>query len=192
MYFPIMINLEKIGFTIIGGGKVGYRKAEKIVNYGGKVVCISETFDTRFYTLANCHLIEAAYEKDLIMGAKMVIIATSDEALNNKIAVDCKAEGILFSNAQGADLSEFIFPSCFNRGDLCIAVSTAGASPILAQKIINNIKGIYSEEYGEVVEKLQAMRKKVIASSLSEKEKRKELKKIVELELKALEVAEEK
>ena len=48
MLYPINLDIENIKITIIGGGKVAYRKATNFLDFGKKVTVISKEFVCEF------------------------------------------------------------------------------------------------------------------------------------------------
>jgi precorrin-2 dehydrogenase/sirohydrochlorin ferrochelatase len=48
------------------------------------------------------------------------------------------------------DISDFIVPSYFRRGDIIVAVSTSGKSPALARKIRDEIERDLKAEYAQL------------------------------------------
>ena len=46
MLYPINLNIENMKITIIGGGKVAYRKATNFLDFGKKVTVISNSSDS--------------------------------------------------------------------------------------------------------------------------------------------------
>ena len=72
------------------------------------------------------------------------------------------------------DLCDFFYPAVVQRGDLQIAISTAGQSPSLAQKLRKQLERQFGEGYAEWVAQLGETRRLILASDL-EKERKLEL-----------------
>ena len=69
------------------------------------------------------------------------------------------------------DLCDFFYPSIVRRGDLQIAVSTAGQSPSLAQKIRQQLEKQFGPAYAAWVAELGETRKLILASDLDKERK---------------------
>ncbi|TET62753.1 bifunctional precorrin-2 dehydrogenase/sirohydrochlorin ferrochelatase, partial [Candidatus Aerophobetes bacterium] len=69
--------------------------------------------------------------------------------------------GILVNVVDSPTESSFILPATLSRGDLTIAVSTAGKSPALARKIKDDLAFIYPEEYGDLLDMIAKARGKI-------------------------------
>ena len=53
MLYPINLNIENMKITIIGGGKVAYRKATNFLDFGKKVTVVSKEFVDEFKMIEN-------------------------------------------------------------------------------------------------------------------------------------------
>ncbi|MGO1712559.1 MAG: precorrin-2 dehydrogenase/sirohydrochlorin ferrochelatase family protein, partial [Senegalia sp. (in: firmicutes)] len=117
-----------------------------------------------------------------ILNSFLVIAATDDKVLNQKISNDCKDENILFNNISDM-YSDFIVPSSIKRGDLTISISTNGKSPSLAKKIRLEIEGKYNEEYILRLNLLGDIRELVKEKCDDENKKKEILKQIINLSI---------
>jgi siroheme synthase-like protein len=88
----------------------------------------------------------------------MVIVVTDDMDLNTRIYEDGEARAMLVNVADVPPLCNFILPAIFRSGPLAIAISTAGASPALAQRMRNQIAREYGEPYARLAELLNEVR----------------------------------
>ncbi|HHT9131554.1 MAG TPA: precorrin-2 dehydrogenase/sirohydrochlorin ferrochelatase family protein, partial [Candidatus Tripitaka californicus] len=70
-----------------------------------------------------------------LAGAFLVIAATDDKEVNQKVWEDAQRHGLLVNVVDQPGLCNFIVPSVVNRGELQISISTGGASPALAKRI---------------------------------------------------------
>jgi precorrin-2 dehydrogenase/sirohydrochlorin ferrochelatase len=92
----------------------------------------------------------------------MVFAATSDAALNQRIAGDAQRLKVLCNIADAPADSDFVVPSTFRRGDLTIAVSTAGKSPALARRIRLALEDQWGEEYAVLLDILGRIRQMLL------------------------------
>lgn len=139
MYLPILINIKKQPVTIFGGGVVALRKTKKILDYGGSVHCISPEFIEGFEKLACVRCEKAVYEKALLPKKGLVIAATNDSRINQRILLDCESMGILCARVDCGEESDFIFSADRQTKDLIVSVSTKGESPARAKRILNEM-----------------------------------------------------
>lgn len=185
--YPVILKLEGQVITIIGGGKVAYRKAKTFLDCGGKVNIIAPQFDERFHGLdKGIVLIHKCFEEEDLKGNFIVVAATDDKLVNHRIGTYCKSNSILCNVIDNIDLSTFIVPASMKQGDLIISVSTSGKSPSLAAKIKKELSEQYNEEYIEYLELLGRVRQHVVDTIEDENQKKEILRSIITLNLEEL------
>ena len=130
---PLFVDCSARRIVIFGGGTVAARKAAYFSGHA-EVTVVSRSFVTAFDELTITRqerdlAAATATELDpLINGAFLVIAAVSDPAINNRIGRLCKANGILFNNADG-EPGDVVLPAVTGGEHYTIAISTHGASP---------------------------------------------------------------
>lgn len=169
MFFPTMIDLQNKEVLIVGGGKVGYRKAKVILEFGGLLSVVSPDFLHAFKIMeeeqkesGRLVLIEDIYHKDHILDKFMVIAATSSKLLNKEIINDCKEKSILVSSVDGEENSDFISPAIYKNGKLTISISTGGSFPYLSKKIRKDMERQYEKYNDEYLHILEEVRYTII------------------------------
>ena len=115
-----------------------------------------------------------AFSSDDLAGAFLTIVATNSRTLNERVYNEAQRRGVLCNVVDVPDRCDFFYPAVVRRGDLQIAVSTAGQSPSLAQKIRQQLEKQFGPGYATWVAELGETRKLVLASDL-DKEKKLEL-----------------
>jgi precorrin-2 dehydrogenase/sirohydrochlorin ferrochelatase len=91
--------------------------------------------------------------------------------LNEQIYAEAHRRGVLCNVVDVPDLCDFYYPAIVRRGDLQIAVSTAGQSPSLAQKIRQQLEKQFGPAYASWVAELGETRKLILASDLTKERK---------------------
>jgi siroheme synthase-like protein len=147
---------------VVGGGEMALEKVEGLLVCDADVVVLADEVDGELARLAAEGSItwerrSYAGAADL-GGAFMVIVATDDMDLNRRIYEDGEARPMLVNVADVPPLCNFILPAIFRSGPLAIAISTAGASPALAQRMRNQIAVEYGEPYARLAELLNEIR----------------------------------
>ncbi|GAC1396900.1 MAG: hypothetical protein NVSMB68_13450 [Thermoanaerobaculia bacterium] len=97
---------------------------------------------------------------------------TDDEAVNTKIAADCRARRIPVNVVDVTHLCDFIVPAIIVKGSIQIAVSTGGKSPVIARTLKEDLKRFIGPEYNEVNEMFGSLRdgaKKVLPTDVDRK-----------------------
>lgn len=149
----------------MGGGEVAARKVASLLDCGASVSVVSPQILPELAALAEAGKITVspqAYDTPLISGACLVIAATNDAAVNNRVALDCGESGIWVNVADAPELCDFILPATIRRGPLTIAVSTAGTLPAMAKRIRETLESEFDQAYGELLEVLGEARSHVL------------------------------
>ena len=164
-YYPAYLDLRERPCLVIGGGAVAERKTLALLEAGAVVTIISPMLTSKLHELSDSGKItylQKQYEDQDLSGAFLVIAATDSAEVNTLVASACRKKQVLVNVAVPPEVSSFIVPSVVERGDLLIAISTSGASPALSRKIRQDIEQRYGTEYEVLLEKLSAIRKRVL------------------------------
>ena len=172
--FPMFMKLEGKQCLVVGAGKVGEPKINGLLETGARirVVALDATPAVREWARSGKIELELrAFANDDLQGAFLVVVATASRSLNERIYHEAQRLGVLCNVVDVPDLCDFFYPSIVRRGDLQIAVSTAGQSPSLAQKIRQQIEKQFGAAYGVWVAELGETRKLILASDLDKERK---------------------
>ena len=163
MLYPINLELKDIEITIIGGGDVAYRKCKNFLYFGKAVKVVSNKFIEEFYKLKDkIEMIEDVYKEDYIRNSFIVVAATNNKEINERIGICCRKSGKLVNVVDDIELSNYTVPSYVKRGDLLISISTGGKSPSLSSKIKKELEEKYDDSYEEYINTLGELRKEII------------------------------
>ena len=160
-YYPIYLDLKGRDVLVVGGGAVAEGKALQLLEAGASVTVVSPELTEALREAADreeiTHLGGAFAEGDLD-GAFLVISATDDRKVNEKVAKAAGERGLLCNVVDQPDLCDFITPALVTRGELQISVSTGGGSPTLTQRVKREVAALIGEEYGVLLEIAAEMR----------------------------------
>jgi precorrin-2 dehydrogenase/sirohydrochlorin ferrochelatase len=160
-YYPASLNIRGKRCVVIGGGEVALRKVRALLDCGAKVTVVSPTLHPDLAQLAEARRISPIrreFKPGDLAGATIAIAATDERAINQKVSDEARDRGVLVNVVDSSEQSDFIIPSFFRRGDLTIAVSTAGMSPALARKIRTRLEGIFGEEFALLLSMIKDVR----------------------------------
>tara|TARA_B100000035_G_scaffold284375_1_gene267251 strand:+ start:1041 stop:2444 length:1404 start_codon:yes stop_codon:yes gene_type:complete len=154
-YFPFFLQLNKLPCLIIGGGSVAERKLDLLIKANADITLVAPEFTDYILDLSQKHNIKCLkkeYSENLLNQKKykFVISATNNISLNEQVAKDCDAHNIIVNVVDQPDICDFIFPSILERGDITIAVSTGGASPVLARVLRTKLETMVPASYGKL------------------------------------------
>lgn len=151
------MKLHKLSCLVIGGGNVAERKLDLLIKADSKITVISPEVTPYIEELSSKYdikLIREKYNAKKLLGEKyqFVIAATNDNNLNQEVAKDCNENNILINVVDQPELCDFIFPSILERGDITVAVSTGGASPVLARVLRTKLETMVPANYGKLAQ----------------------------------------
>lgn len=189
-YYPAFLNLRNRRVILFGGGQVALRKARALVQAGAELRAISRDFSPAFLKFAKRHLLQirkGSRVPSSLRSVSLVVCATSDPVFNRKVYERSVRAGIFVNVVDDPAHSSFIVPSVLKRGLLQIAVSTSGASPLLAQMLRKKLAREFGAEYGLLVRDLEWDRKKMKRLIPVRNDRRNHFRKLITSRLKALE-----
>lgn len=173
-YYPVFLDLSGKKVVVVGGGKVAQRKIETLLEYGAVIYVISKDLTPELQERVkngNIMFLAHEFEEGYIEDAFLVIIATNDKMLNQRVSTLAKERNILVNTVDRPEECNFIVPSIVKRGDLLIAVSTSGKSPTLAKRIKEKLIDQFGKEYGDFLNMMGRIRKEVLLKDISEGER---------------------
>ncbi len=144
---------------------MGTRKVITLLDCGATVTVISHRATDKLNELAKAGSIilrNRGYRTADLKDVFLVIGATDDETLNQKISRDAVSRNILCNIADRPSVCNFILPSIVHRGDLVITISTSGKSPALAKKLRKTLERQFGEEYAVMLQLMGAIRQKLL------------------------------
>ncbi len=165
-HFPVFLDLKNRHCLVVGGGSVATRKVNNLLNANAKIVVISPDCSDDLLHLAKSNkikILQRNYESSDIVRAFLVVAATDDSKVNAAIAKVCNDANIMVNVADDPKLCSFIFPSVLDRSPVTIAVSTGGASPVLARQLRMKLETMIPSACGRLAAITEEYREKVKA-----------------------------
>ena len=163
-YLPIFLNIRERPCLVVGGGKVAARKANLLVRAGGRVSVVAPEIcaDLQQMTAQGSVAYEQREFTDSDLDDKaLVMAATSNEAVNRRISQLAGERHIPANVADNPHLCNFIVPSVIDRSPVVVAVSTGGASPVLARLLRSRLEGFIPAAYGRLARLVDEYRQAV-------------------------------
>ena len=174
--FPIFLKLTARPTVVIGAGNLAESKIESLLTAQAHVTVIAPAANVRLVDLAEAGEIvwhRRTYQFGDIEGKFLAVAATNDAAVNRAVFAEAEAGGVLMNAVDDPPFCDFYFPSVVRRGDLQIAISTAGHSPALAQRLRKEINSLLPLDTGDWLDELGNLRREVLQlEPLNEERKR--------------------
>ena len=165
-YYPVVLKLAGQPCLVVGGGAVAQRKVSSLLGAGAKVRVVAPSFAPALDALGargGVELVRREYRPQDLEGAVLVIAATDDRGINQKVSQEARSRGILVNVVDSPQECSFLVPSVVSRGGLLIAISTGGRSPALARHLREKLEKELGEEYALLLELLGEARRQAQA-----------------------------
>ena len=172
--FPMFLKLTGRQCLVVGAGKVGEPKIRGLIDTGAhiRVVALEATEAIHEWARAGkVNLNLRAFTPDDLDGVFLAVVATSSHSLNEFAYREAQLRGVLCNVVDVPHYCDFFYPAVVRRGDLQIAVSTAGQSPSLAQKLRQQLERQFGPGYAQWVAELGETRRLILASDLDAERK---------------------
>jgi precorrin-2 dehydrogenase/sirohydrochlorin ferrochelatase len=169
-YYPASLDVQNRECLVVGGGSVGERKVKTLLECGALVTVVTTLATEFLQDLASegrIKLETREYEPSDMEGRFLVIGATDNEAVNEKISKDATERGLLCNIADRPAVCTFVLPAIVRQGDLMIAISTSNKSPAVARRIRETLEKQFGPEYNALLTLMGAIRQKLLAQGKS-------------------------
>lgn len=163
-YFPIFVDLDAQPVLIVGGGEVAARKIRQLMKSGARPRVVAQELNEELGGLLADNRLEhlgTRFEPEQLAGCRLVVAATDDRALNRRVADAAEAAGLLCNVVDDPEASRYITPSIVERAPITVAISTAGAAPVLARRLRERIEALLPAAYGCIAEFMERHRQRV-------------------------------
>jgi precorrin-2 dehydrogenase / sirohydrochlorin ferrochelatase len=173
--FPIFLKIAARRCIVVGAGSLAESKIESLQAAHAKVMVIAPEARPRIVELAAAGEIDwvrREYAAGDLSGSFLVIAATNVPAVNRAVYAEAVEKDILCNAVDDPPFCDFYFPSVVRRGDLQIAISTAGASPALAQRLRKEINAQLPLDAGDWLNDLGNLRREVTQAEPLNEERR--------------------
>jgi precorrin-2 dehydrogenase/sirohydrochlorin ferrochelatase len=164
--FPLFLKLDRRRCLVVGAGIVAEEKIEGLLSTGAIIDVVAPDATLRVRELAQKKSLRWQRRgfRALDLEDKFIVVAaTSSPALHDKIYRAARRAGVLCNVVDDPSHCDFYYGSVVKRGALQIAISTAGKSPALSQRIRKILEKQFGLEYEEWIETLGEAREKLFA-----------------------------
>ncbi len=162
--FPLFANLEDRLVLVVGGGAVAVRKIASLRQAGARVRVGAPELLEELQALLDKNQLEyiaGRFQDHWLDDVWLVVAATDDAFVNQAVAKAAEARRLFVNVVDDAELSSYQVPSVIHRGPLQIAISSAGAAPMLARHIREKLEAQFDESYGYLTEILERHRQRI-------------------------------
>ena len=165
-YFPVFLKIKGRPCLVVGGGKVAARKVALLRRAGADITVVAPVFCDELLALqeaGDITLHHREFSDSDISNLVMVIAATDDRDVNQRVYDLAGMQNIPVNLVDSPEQSNFIVPSIIDRSPVQVAVSTGGASPVLARLLRARLESFIPSAYGRLAALVDEYRHKVKA-----------------------------
>ena len=155
---------------VAGGGTVATRKIGVLLNAGAAILVVAPQVTHQISQLEESGVIKVLrdrYHASHLTNIFLVVAATNDAQINQKIAIDAQQRGLLVTVTDAPQSGNCTFPAVLRRGDLEISISSNGKYPGYAAEIRTLLAHLIGDEYGLLLETLSIEREKLLTAGLN-------------------------
>ena len=171
----MFLKLSARSCLVVGAGTIAESKIGSLLEAGGRVRVVAPEATPQVRSWAHSNSIEwhqRPFQPEDLEGMFLVVAATSSTDLHKRIFAQATQRGVLCNIVDVPPLCDFYYPAVVQRGALQIAISTAGQSPALAQRLRKQLEDQFGPEYEEWLAQLGEARDKLFSKKLDPEERK--------------------
>jgi precorrin-2 dehydrogenase/sirohydrochlorin ferrochelatase len=171
----MFIKLAKRRCLVVGAGKTAEEKIPSLLRCGAHVVVVAPVATRTIQGWATNNKIvwePRRFESRDLEGVFLTVVATPQKTLNRTIFEQAQQRQILCNVVRDRSLCGFYYPAVVRRGPLQIAISTAGHSGALAQRLRKQLESQFGPEWESWLRWLGEARSELYDDPLSPKRRR--------------------
>ncbi len=167
--YPLVLNLRGRLTVVVGAGKVGQRKLERLLQAGAKVRLIDPDLAEGPHPSLSVESIGRGFEATDLRGAQLVFACTDSPEVNRLVAEQARCQDVLCCRADQPKDGDFSLPAVLERGDLTVAISTGGGSPALAAEFRDRLAEQVPDSWGFSLALIAEIRRKLLTDKIDDK-----------------------
>src|SRR5215471_5401974 len=163
-YFSAFLDLVRKPVLVVGGGAVATTKVRALLPCQAQLTVVAPELSALIaHHAAAGDLIrrKRGFAEAYADGTALIFAATDDRALNADVARVARARGIPVLAVDDVPNCDFIAPAIVRRGDVTIAISTAGRSPAMARRIREHLDATLPAVWGDLLDVAATAREKL-------------------------------
>lgn len=164
---PVFLRLEGRKCLVVGAGTVALAKIESLREAGAAITVVAPAAHAEVRELALEGALvwhEREFQAADLDGIFLVIAATNASRVNHAVYEEARRRNVVCNAVDDPPNCDFYFGSVVRRGELQVAVSTAGESPALAQRLRREIDAQLPQDLGPWLEELGGLRRGIRAA----------------------------
>jgi precorrin-2 dehydrogenase/sirohydrochlorin ferrochelatase len=163
--FPVFFKLQGRPCLVVGAGTIAAPKIASLLRAGAAVTVVAPHTRPEIEDQARAGELSWQAREFIpsdLDGMFLVVAATDRQPVNHAVAESARARHVLCNSVDDPPDCDFFYPSVVRRGDLQIAISTAGKSPALSQRLREEVDAMLPEDAGAWLDELGETRLKML------------------------------
>lgn len=149
-YFPMFIDISKWRILMVGGGKVAARRVESLTHFATDITVIAPEIEETLAQLKSegkIRVLQRMFDETDLMEQEwnMVLAATDQPKLNEKIVLLCRERNIPVNRADDKEMCDFFFPSIVEKDGVIIGINSGGEDPGKVKSMRKQIEAMKGE-----------------------------------------------
>lgn len=171
----MFVKLAKRRCLVVGAGKTAEEKIPTLLRCGARVIVVAPSATRAIQGWAAENKIvweQRRFEPRDLDSVFLAVVATPQKTLNRSIFEQAQQRRILCNVVRDRAACDFYYPAVVRRGPLQIAISTAGHSGALAQRLRKQLESQFGPEWESWLHWLGEARSSLYDDPLSPKRRR--------------------
>jgi uroporphyrin-III C-methyltransferase/precorrin-2 dehydrogenase/sirohydrochlorin ferrochelatase len=160
-HFPLFLNLGGRRVLIAGTGEGVTQKLRLLRDAGASVVLVAPGRDLPEEVHAHAISLCDEFRVEDLRGCALAFVCGADDETARRVSAAAIESGVPVNVQDRVELSTFIMPAILDRDPVTVAVSTGGASPMLARAIRDLAGAILPRRIGRLASVLKEFRREV-------------------------------
>ncbi|HVW77153.1 MAG TPA: bifunctional precorrin-2 dehydrogenase/sirohydrochlorin ferrochelatase [Alloacidobacterium sp.] len=163
--FPIFFKLDGRRCLVVGAGEIAESKIHSLLAADAVVTVVAPEARPDLIKMAlsgRFFWLQREFRPSDLDDNFLVVAATNLPEVNAAVFREAQRRNIICNAVDDPPNCDFYFPSIVRRGDLQIAISTAGESPALAQQLRREIDENLPSDLGSWLKNLGELRREVL------------------------------
>jgi precorrin-2 dehydrogenase / sirohydrochlorin ferrochelatase len=158
--YSLFLNLQGRVCVVVGGSEMAEGKIRELLGAGAKVRVIAPAVTEQIAAWSQAGMLQwlgRVYEGGDVRDA-FLVVSVADSATNARVFEEAEVLQTFCNAVDDIDHCNCYASAVVRRGPLQIAISTAGKSPALAQRLRKELEERFGEEYASWVTRLGELR----------------------------------
>jgi len=176
--FPMFLKLDGRRCLVVGAGKIGESKIRSLLIAHADVHVVAPTATAAVAAWVRAGVVSweaREFRREDLDSLFLVVAATASVDVNDEVFRQARQQRILCNVVDDPERCDFYYGAVVRRGALQVAISTAGQSPALAQRLRRELERQLRPVYAGWLQWLGNARKNLFASPIDPEQRRSQL-----------------